>query len=80
MRARGKRLRISEPMARLEELVQRIIRTASPLHEPCALSHELGVSPGAVDVPGVLPEDVRVAANITEGHQATKRVATLRFT
>jgi hypothetical protein len=27
-----------------------------------------GVTPGAVDVIGVVPEDVRVDADITEGH------------
>ena len=35
---------------------------------PQALPHEPGVSPGAVDVTGIIPEDVRVDPDITEGH------------
>lgn len=33
-----------------------------------ALSYQTGVSPGAVDVTGVIPHDVRVDPDITEGH------------
>jgi hypothetical protein len=35
---------------------------------PRALPHEPGVSPDAVDVIGVVPEDVYVDPDITEGH------------
>jgi hypothetical protein len=36
--------------------------------EPRALPHEPGIPPGAIDVTGVIPEDVRIDPNITEGH------------
>lgn len=36
--------------------------------QPPALPHEPGISPGAVDVTGIVPEDVRVDPDITEGH------------
>jgi hypothetical protein len=35
---------------------------------PAALPHESGVSKGAVDVTGVVPEDVYIDPDITEGH------------
>jgi hypothetical protein len=35
---------------------------------PLALPHEPGVAPGSVDVTGVVPEDVHVDPDITEGH------------
>lgn len=35
---------------------------------PPALPHQPGVSRGAVDVTGVVPEDVHVDPDITEGH------------
>jgi hypothetical protein len=33
-----------------------------------ALPHQPGITPGAVDVTGVVPEDVHVDPDITEGH------------
>jgi hypothetical protein len=33
-----------------------------------ALPHQPGISPSAVDVTGIIPEDVHVDPNLTEGH------------
>ena len=41
-------------------------RAATPA--PQALPYQPGVSPSSVDVTGVVPEDVRVDPDITEGH------------
>jgi hypothetical protein len=38
-------------------------RTAPP-----ALPHKPGVTPGSVDVTGIVPEDVHADPDITEGH------------
>jgi hypothetical protein len=35
---------------------------------PQALPHEPGISRGSVDVTGIVPEDVHVDPDITEGH------------
>lgn len=35
---------------------------------PPALPHEPEISPGSVDVTGIVPEDVHVDPDITEGH------------
>ena len=35
---------------------------------PCSLTHQAGISPGSVDVTGIVPEGVIVDLNITEGH------------
>jgi hypothetical protein len=42
-------------------------RTTKSNTVPC-LPHEPGVSQGAVDVVGIVPEDVHVDPEITEGH------------
>ena len=35
---------------------------------PAVLPHQPGVTPGSVDVTGIVPEDVHVDPEITEGH------------
>ncbi|HXG09820.1 MAG TPA: hypothetical protein VNK04_08530 [Gemmataceae bacterium] len=41
--------------------------TAAPA-APAALPHQPGVSPGSVDITGIVPEGIRIDPDITEGH------------
>jgi hypothetical protein len=42
-------------------------RPAAP-NAPPALPHQPGVGPGRVDVTGIIPEDILIDPNLTEGH------------
>lgn len=42
--------------------------SSAPAGRPQALPHQPGVTPGSVDITGIVPEGIRIDPDLTEGH------------